>query len=51
MDNFAGVQAMMMAYFSGKMPQSGVHCKVTWGEEGDDDGVDFAGAREVMEKE
>jgi hypothetical protein len=50
LDNFVGVQAMLTAYFSGKLPQKRIQCKITYGEEASKDGVDFTGAREVMEK-
>lgn len=50
MDNFAGVNGMLSAYFSGMMPRSRVQCKITWGEEDENsDGEDFLGARELME--
>ena len=48
MDNFAGVHAMMQAYFSGSMPSGRVQCQVTHGEEKATNGVFYAGAREVM---
>lgn len=50
MDNFAGVHAMMSAFFSGKLPRKRVQCKITYGEEKKQDGVYYAGAREVMEQ-
>lgn len=50
MDNFAGVYAMMSAFFSGKLPRKRVQCKITYGEETEYDDEDFAGAREVMER-
>lgn len=48
MDNFAGVHAMMQAYFSGKLPAGRVQCQVTHGEEKATNGVYYAGARDVM---
>jgi hypothetical protein len=48
MDNFAGVQAMMNAYFSGALPSQSVRCHVTYGEERAINGVHFAGARDIM---
>lgn len=48
MDNAAGVHALMQAYFSGQLPPKQVQCQVTYGEEGNINGVDFAGAREIM---
>lgn len=42
MDNFGGVHATMMAYFSGKLPQDKVRIEITYGEE---TGMD--GAKEV----
>src|SRR5437764_14321019 len=42
LDNFAGVHAVMLAYFSGGLPIEGVRIELTHGEE-----VDFAGAYEV----
>mmetsp|Transcript_12745 Transcript_12745/g.20749 ORF Transcript_12745/g.20749 Transcript_12745/m.20749 type:complete len:286 (+) Transcript_12745:55-912(+) len=47
-DNFAGVHAMMQAYFSGTLPTTRVQCQVTHGEEKATNGVYYAGAREVM---
>jgi hypothetical protein len=50
MDNFAGVHAMMNAYFSGRLPSGKVLCQITYGEEDEtEDGEDFVGARELME--
>lgn len=42
MDNFGGVYATMMAYFSGRLPQDKVRIEITYGEE---TGMD--GAKEV----
>lgn len=42
LDNFAGVHAVMKAYFSGKLVQPFVRIELTYGEE-----VDMAGARQV----
>jgi len=42
LDNFAGVYAVMKAYFSGRMPTKGVRIEVTYGEE-----TDMEGAKEV----
>jgi hypothetical protein len=42
LDNFAGVYAVMRAYFSGEMPPGAVRIELTAGEE-----VDMAGARAV----
>lgn len=51
MDNFAGVHACMRAHFSGLLGAEHTLIEVTYGEEEDDkDGVDFKGAREVLEK-
>jgi hypothetical protein len=44
LDNFAGVHAVMLAYFSGKMPAAGVRIELTYGEE-----TGFAGAYEVLQ--
>lgn len=44
LDNFAGVHAVMLAFFSGKLPARGVRIELTYGEE-----VDFAGAHEVCQ--
>ncbi|MEW5826431.1 MAG: hypothetical protein AB1778_06315 [Candidatus Bipolaricaulota bacterium] len=44
LDNFAGVCAVMKAYFSGEMDVDGVRIELTYGEE-----TDMAGAREVLE--
>lgn len=35
MDNFAGVYAVMSAYFSGQLPQHHVRIEITYGEECD----------------
>ena len=43
LDNFAGVHAVMRAYFSGRLAGGHVRIALTHGEE-----VDFAGAREVL---
>jgi hypothetical protein len=43
LDNFAGVHAVMLAYFSGGLPARGVRVELTHGEE-----TDFAGAYEVL---
>jgi hypothetical protein len=43
LDNFAGVHAVMLAYFSGRLPAQGVRIELTYGEE-----TDFAGAYEVL---
>jgi hypothetical protein len=43
LDNFAGVHAVMRAYFSGGFPDKGVRIELTYGEE-----TDFAGAYEVL---
>ena len=48
MDNFAGVNSMMQAYFSGKLPSKRVQCNVTYGEEKAVNGIFYAGARDVM---
>ena len=42
LDNFAGVYAVMRAYFSGELPPDGVRIELTDGEE-----TDMAGARRV----
>lgn len=42
LDNFSGVQALMSAYFSGRLTMPNVRVALTHGEE-----VDMAGAREV----
>jgi hypothetical protein len=42
MDNFAGVRAVMDAYFSGGLDQEGVRIELTYGEE-----TDFGGAKAV----
>jgi hypothetical protein len=44
LDNFAGVHAVMRAYFSGRMTRDNLRIELTYGEE-----VDFAGAYEVLE--
>jgi hypothetical protein len=44
LDNFAGVHAVMLAYFSGGLPSSGVRIELTYGEE-----TGFAGAYEVRQ--
>ncbi len=44
LDNFAGVHAVMTAYFSGRINAEHVRIELTYGEE-----VDFAGAYEVLE--
>jgi hypothetical protein len=44
MDNFAGVNAMLGAYFSGRLPLTGTSCQITHGEESGK----FEGAREIM---
>eukprot|EP00475_Leptophrys_vorax_P035519 TRINITY_DN58599_c0_g1_i10.p1 TRINITY_DN58599_c0_g1~~TRINITY_DN58599_c0_g1_i10.p1 ORF type:complete len:381 (-),score=82.90 TRINITY_DN58599_c0_g1_i10:81-1223(-) len=50
-DNYTGVYSMLGAFFSGKLPQERVHCKITYGEEGESpSGVEFEGAREVMKR-
>jgi hypothetical protein len=43
LDNFSGVHAVMLAYFSGRLPTRGVRIELTYGEE-----TDFAGAYEVL---
>jgi hypothetical protein len=43
LDNFAGVHAVMLAYFSGGLPSRGVRIELTYGEE-----TDFGGAYEVL---
>jgi hypothetical protein len=43
LDNFAGVHAVMLAYFSGRLPTKGIRIELTYGEE-----TDFAGAYEVL---
>jgi len=48
MDNFAGVHAMLKAYYSGALPSKRIHCKITHGEEKSTNGVYFSGARDVM---
>jgi len=42
LDNFAGVWAVMRAFFSGRLPTGGVRVELTEGEE-----IDMAGARRV----
>lgn len=42
LDNFAGVHAVMTAYFSGRLNMPGIRIELTHGEE-----TDMAGAREV----
>lgn len=44
LDNFAGVYAVMRAFFSGELPPGGVRIELTEGEE-----TDMAGARRVAE--
>ena len=44
LDNFAGVFAVMRAYFSGELPAAGVRIELTEGEE-----TDMSGARRVAE--
>jgi hypothetical protein len=44
LDNFAGVHAVMLAYFSGRLPKRGVRIELTYGEE-----TGFAGAYEVLQ--
>jgi hypothetical protein len=44
LDNFAGVHAVMLAYFSGGLPPRGVRIELTYGEE-----TGFAGAYEVLQ--
>jgi hypothetical protein len=44
LDNFAGVHAVMNAYFSGRMDSPGLRIELTYGEE-----TDMAGAYEVLE--
>jgi hypothetical protein len=44
LDNFAGVHAVMLAYFSGRLPATGVRIELTYGEE-----TDFAGAFAVRQ--
>jgi hypothetical protein len=44
LDNFAGVHAIMNAFFSGKMDLDGVRIELTYGEESN-----MGGAREVLE--
>ncbi len=44
LDNFAGVHAVMLAYFSGRLPAEGVRIELTYGEE-----TGFAGAYEVLQ--
>jgi hypothetical protein len=44
LDNFAGVPAVMLAYFSGGLPRQGVRVELTYGEE-----TGFAGAYEVLQ--
>jgi hypothetical protein len=44
LDNFAGVHAVMGAYFSGRMDLPRTRIELTWGEE-----VDMEGARQVAE--
>jgi hypothetical protein len=44
LDNFAGVHAVMLAYFSGNLPARGVRIELTYGEE-----TGFAGAYEVRQ--
>lgn len=44
LDNFAGVYAVMQAFFSGRLNQDDVRIELTYGEE-----IDFAGALEVRE--
>ena len=46
-DNFAGVYAMLNAYFGGAITGKRVSSQITYGEEGEINGVDFHGAREV----
>lgn len=48
LDNFSGVASLMNAYFSSKLPQRRVHCKITYGEEKATNGLFYAGARDVM---
>jgi hypothetical protein len=45
LDNFAGVHAVMLAYFSGHLPQTGVRIELTYGEE-----TGFDGAYEARQK-
>lgn len=44
LDNFAGVHAVMLAYFSGALPRAGVRIELTYGEE-----TGFTGAYEVRQ--
>jgi hypothetical protein len=44
LDNFAGVYAVMQAFFSGRMAGGHVRIELTYGEE-----IDFAGAYDVLE--
>jgi hypothetical protein len=44
LDNFAGVHAVMLAYFSGGLPDQGVRIELTYGEE-----TGFTGAYEVRQ--
>lgn len=44
LDNFVGVHAVMLAYFSGRMDFPNIRIELTYGEE-----IDMAGAYEVLE--
>jgi hypothetical protein len=44
LDNFAGVHAVMLAYFSGRLLSAGVRIELTYGEE-----TGFTGAYEVLQ--
>lgn len=47
-DNFAGVHAMLSSYFGGSCHQERVQYQITYGEEKTINGVEFAGARDVI---
>lgn len=46
-DNFAGVFAVLQAYFGGRLSGRRTNCQITYGEEGEINGVSFMGANEV----
>jgi hypothetical protein len=47
-DNFAGVYAMLSSYFGGSCHQERIQYQITYGEEKTINGVEYAGARDVI---
>jgi hypothetical protein len=47
-DNFAGVYALLSSYFSGSPHEKRIQYNITYGEEMTINGVDYAGARDVL---